>query len=175
MMTPLIQSVHWTCKALRLFFSAVVVLLLATMLISVLVQVAGRYLFGYAIAAASEVATFAQIWLVLFGSGIALARGQHVAIDILPAMFPRNIARLVLVLVTAVIIGFLATLAYGTLPLIQFGQFQTSPALGIHMKWIYMAMPVAGIYMMIEAIDACIRRWDEPFAQPESHIVDEAA
>lgn len=167
--------VHRLSGALRLVVSGIVIALLVIMLTSVLVQVAGRYLFDYSISAATEIATFAQILLVLFGSGIALARGQHVAIDLLPAMLPRNAARVVLVAVNLVIIAFLCVLCYGTQPLIAFGRFQTLPALGLPMMWIYMAMPVAGGYMIIEAIDACIRRWNDPFPQPDANAFDEAA
>ncbi|WP_349295536.1 TRAP transporter small permease (plasmid) [Thioclava sp. 'Guangxiensis'] len=174
-MSWLANFVHKLSGALRLVVSGIVIVLLAVMLVSVLVQVAGRYLFNYPISSASEIATFAQILLVLFGSGIALARGQHVAIDMLPAMLPRNAARLVLVAINAVIIAFLAVLCYGTQPLIAFGKFQTSPALGLPMMYIYMTMPVAGIYMMIEALDACIRRWNDPFPRPDVPALDEAA
>ena len=76
------------CLALRFVVSGVVILLFSVMMISVLVQVGGRYVFNYSIAQASEIATFSQIWLVLLGSGVAVARGQHVAIDMLPAKLP---------------------------------------------------------------------------------------
>nr|WP_128233720.1 TRAP transporter small permease [Sinirhodobacter populi]RWR27184.1 TRAP transporter small permease [Sinirhodobacter populi] len=174
-MKPAFVLLNRSCLVLRRFFSAVVIVLFAVMLCSVMIQIAGRYLFGYSISAASEIATFAQIWLVLFGAGVALARGQHVAIDIFPAMLPRNLARVALLIISVVIVFFLGVLIYGSLPLIEFGKFQTSPALGIPMKWVYLAMPVAGFYMILEALMSCVMRWNDPFPAPDTDTLDEAA
>ncbi|MEI4472902.1 TRAP transporter small permease [Frigidibacter sp. MR17.24] len=155
------------CLLLRRLVSGVVIVLFAVMMIAVLAQVGGRYVFGYSIAQAAEIATFSQIWLVLLGSGVALARGQHVAIDMVPAALPRPLARVALVAIAVVIATFLAVLAWGALPLIRMGAFQTSPALRIPMRDVYLCLPVGAGYMALELILSVIRRWDDPFPPPE--------
>lgn len=155
------------CLALRRAVSAVVILLFAVMMVAVLVQVAGRYLFNYSIAQASEIATFSQIWLVLLGAGVALAKGQHVAIDILPARLPLPWARAALVLIALVVLSFLAVLAWGSQPLLRMGEFQTSPALRVPMKYIYLCLPVGAAYMALELLLSVMLRWNDPFPPPE--------
>ncbi|MBY6006400.1 TRAP transporter small permease [Salipiger bermudensis] len=155
------------CLALRFVVSGVVILLFTVMMISVLVQVGGRYVFNYSIAQASEIATFSQIWLVLLGSGVAVARGQHVAIDMLPAKLPLPAARVALVAIALVVAAFLAVLAYGSLPLLRMGEFQSSPALRVPMKYIYICLPFGAGYMVLELLLAVIQRWDNPFPPPE--------
>ncbi|SCM66141.1 TRAP transporter small permease [Donghicola eburneus] len=156
------------CLILRAVASAAVVILFTVMMVSVLVQIGGRYVFNYSIAAASEIATFSQIWLVLLGSGVALARGQHVAIDMLPAKLPLPYARVALVLIAVVVASFLWVLAYGTQPLIKMGAFQLSPALRVPMKYIYLCLPIGAGYMTLELLLAVIQRWDNPFPPPEA-------
>ncbi len=155
------------CLALRCVVSGVVILLFSVMMISVLVQVGGRYVFNYSIAQASEIATFSQIWLVLLGSGVAVAKGQHVAIDMLPAKLPLPAARVALVAIALVIATFLAVLAYGSLPLLRMGEFQSSPALRVPMKYVYICLPFGAGYMALELLLTVIQRWDNPFPPPE--------
>ena len=94
----MMSIIERVCLVLRAAISAVVVALFSVMLVAVLVQVAGRYFLNFSIAQAAEIATFCQIWLVLLGAGVAVSRGQHVAIDILPSKLPLAGARVALVL-----------------------------------------------------------------------------
>lgn len=170
----MISVIEHTCLVLRRVISVAVVALFSVMLIAVLVQVAGRYFFGFSIAQAAEIATYCQIWLVLLGGGVALARGQHVAIDILPSKLPLAGARASLLLVAVVAVAFLAVLAYGSLPLMKMGEFQTSPALQIPMKYMYACLPIGAAYMILELILSVIQRWDDPFPEPAPEPEEEA-
>lgn len=170
----MISVLERICLLLRSAVSAVVVTLFAVMLAAVLVQVAGRYFFNFSIAQAAEIATFCQIWLVLLGAGVALARGQHVAIDVLPSQLPRPAARAALVLIALVTAVFLAVLAYGTLPLLKLGQMQTSPALRVPMVYMYACLPVGAGYMMLELLLSVIQRWHDPFPPPQPDTEEEA-
>ena len=166
--------IEQACLLLRRLASGVVILLFTAMMASVLVQVVGRYLLNYSISQASEIATFCQIWLVLLGSGVAMARNQHVAIDILPSHLPLPLRRLALAAIAAVTIGFLAVLAYGALPLLKIGRIQSSPALGLSMFWIYLCLPVGAAYIALELIVSVVRRWDNPFPEPSTDAHEEA-
>ncbi|MBO0906507.1 TRAP transporter small permease [Jiella sonneratiae] len=170
----MLQLLERLCLILRRLASGAVILLFSVMMIAVLVQVVGRYLLNYSIASATEIATFSQIWLVLLGAGVAMARNQHVAIDMLPAMLPLPLARIALLAIAAVTIAFLAVLAYGSLPLLKLGAFQSSPALGLPMKWIYLCLPVGAAYIAIELILSVVRRWYDPFPEPVADGIEEA-
>ncbi|WP_138471839.1 TRAP transporter small permease [Poseidonocella sp. HB161398] len=169
----MIRLIECLCLPLRRAVSAVVIALFAVMMASVLVQVGGRYLFGYPVAPASEIATFCQIWLVLLGSGVAIARSQHVAIDMLPAAMPLRVQRVLLAVIAAVTLGFLWVLGTNAGPLIKLGGFQTSPTLQIPMKYMYMCLPAGAAYMALEVLLALVQRWSDPF--PEPSIDEEAA
>ncbi|GGE41344.1 hypothetical protein GCM10007276_18430 [Agaricicola taiwanensis] len=152
---------------LRSVISAIVVLLFCVMMGAVLVQVGGRYIFNYSIAMATELATFSQIWLVLLGSGVAMARNQHVAIDFLPAMLPLPLARVAMVLIAAVTIAFLAVLAWGSLPLLRLGTMQTSSAMHLPMWVMYSCLPAGAFYIALELMVSVCNRWEDPFPNAE--------
>ncbi|MGA0614142.1 TRAP transporter small permease [Paracoccus sp. KR1-242] len=162
------------CLVLRAIVSAVVVALFSVMLVAVLVQVAGRYFLNFSISQAAEIATFCQIWLVLLGAGVTLARGQHVAIDLLPSKLPLAGARVALVLIALVSGAFLAVLAYGSLPLLKLGQFQTSPSMRVPMMYMYACLPVGAAYMILELVLSVVQRWDDPFPPPKPETEEEA-
>jgi len=147
--------------------SAIVVVLFAVMMGVVLLQVGSRYLLSYSTAWATELSTFCQVWLVLLGAGVAMARNQHMAIDLLPAMLPLFYARIASILIALVVLLFLGMMAYGSIPLVRLGTVQSSPAMGLPLWVVYACLPIGAVYIALELVVSVVRRWNNPFAAPE--------
>ncbi len=128
----------------------VLILLVAIMIGTVLAQVAGRYLFNFSIAWATELATFAQIWMVLLGAGYAMRARLHVSIETLVEMLPPAVARLIMVPVAGLCLWFLWVVFEGGLLLMEVGAMQTSAALQVSMQVPYVALPVSAAYFALE-------------------------
>jgi len=137
--------------------SAFVVILFTVMMTAVLVQIAGRYVFNYSISGASEVATFSQIWLVFFGAGVAMRRGQHVVVDILEFFLPDRVRKIASIVVAAGSIAFVLIVAWTSLALINIGFIQTSPALQLPMWMIYLCIPIGSLYLVLEIVAAAVQ------------------
>lgn len=137
--------------------AALVVFLFTVMMTAVLVQIAGRYVFNYSISGASEIATFSQIWLVFFGAGVAMRRGQHVVVDVLALFLPDGVRRIISIIVAAGSIAFVLIVAWASLALIKFGFIQTSPALQLPMWMIYLCMPIGSLYLALEIVAAAVQ------------------
>lgn len=168
-MNIMVSSTQRLARLLATLFATCLIALFVIMLGAVLVQIVGRYVFNYSIASASEIATYCQIWLVLLGSGLAMSRNQHVAIDFLPAKLPLVPARIAMVLVGVIILGFLTALSYAALPLMQMGMIQTSPALKMPMWIMYLSIPMGAFYISLSLITNICQRWNTPFSQsPET-------
>ena len=151
-------------RALRIAAASVVVACFAYMTLAVLAQVFGRYLFNYSISWTEETAKFAQIWVVFIGAGIAMRRGWHVAVDVLPSKLPLGPARAVSVSIAAGCIGFLGLVVFGSLPLIELGwMFEVSPVLQVPMWIIYLCIPFGAFYFAVEIVLSVIDRWDRPY------------
>ena len=164
-MNPFFQRL---AAALRFVAATIVVVCFAYMTLAVLAQVFGRYLFNYSISWTEETAKFAQIWVVFIGAGIAMRRGWHVAVDVLPSMLPLGAARAVSIVIAAACIGFLGLVVFGSLPLIELGfMFEVSPVLQVPMWIIYLCIPIGAAYFAVEIVLKVVERWDRPYGQPD--------
>ena len=135
---------------LRRVVEIVLIGLLAIMLVAVSVQVAGRYVFNYSIPGADEVATFAQIWMVLLGAGYAMRMRLHVSIELVVERLPPLVARALLVPVAALCLWFLWVVFEGGLLLMEVGAIQTSPSLQLSMDMPYAMLPIGAAYFALE-------------------------
>ncbi|WP_203073080.1 TRAP transporter small permease [Falsiroseomonas ponticola] len=138
-------------RLLRRLVDLTLILLLGIMILAVLAQVAGRYVFNFSIGEATELATFAQIWMVLLGAGYAMRERLHVSIETLVEMLPPLLARLLMLPVAALCLWFLWVVFDGGLQLLEIGAIQTSAALQISMEIPYVALPVSAAYLALEA------------------------
>jgi len=145
-------------KSIRAVVAAMVVVFFSYMTIAVLAQVFGRYIFNYSIAGASETATFAQIWMVFLAAGLAMREKLHVGVDILYAVLPRLLQRVVAVLILVAGVWFLWLAFTGSWRLIQVGMMQTSPALQMPMWLAYLSLPVGISYFALEFCISYIRK-----------------
>ncbi|MGQ0664311.1 MAG: TRAP transporter small permease [Pseudomonadota bacterium] len=155
-------------EAIRGIANVFVILCFSYMTISVVVQVLGRYVFNFSIAGAIETATLAQVWMVLVGAGITMRRGMHVAIDVVAVLLPVRLARALSVVIALASLWFLGVVIYGSLPLIEVGFIETSPALQIPMWISYVGIPVGAGYFGLEVLLALARRWNDPFGAERS-------
>lgn len=153
---------------IRFLVGTAVVLLFIYMAIAVLAQVVGRYVFSYSFSGAAETATFAQIWMVFLGAGLAMRQRLHVGVDLLHTVVPAPFKRLIAVVILAAGVWFLWIAIAGSQRLLQLGQFQTSSALGIPMWIPYMSLPVGLGYFLLEFIVAYVGKIINPVDAPES-------
>lgn len=136
-----------------------VVVCFSVMTIAVWAQVGGRYIFNYSIASASEIATISQIWMVLVGAGVAARHDMHARIDVLVNMFPPPIRRVLTLTASLLGLWFLLSIVRGSMPMLELGQFQTTPALQIPMWIPYLGLVVGPLYFAVEVIAAAVRNW----------------
>ncbi|ALM50966.1 TRAP transporter small permease [Halomonas huangheensis] len=149
-------------QAIRLLVGAIVILLFIYMSVAVLAQVVGRYLFSYSFSGSSETATFAQIWMVFLGAGLAMKQKLHVGVDLLYTVVPRPLKRFIAFVIMVGGVWFLWTAIAGSERLLQLGQFQTSSALGIPMWIPYMSIPVGIGYFLFEFLVAYVGKIIRP-------------
>ena len=131
------------------------------MVLAVFYQVLGRYIFSYKLGAAAETATFAQIWMILLASGIAMKKNMHVGVDILLRKLNVKAQRIVIAASTIVIMIFLIMVLKGSIQLIMVGAQSTSPAISIPMWIPYLSVPIGIVYIIIELIILTFKKLKE--------------
>lgn len=145
--------------AIRAVAAVWVIACFVVMTVAVWVQVGGRYFFNYSIASSAEIATLAQIWMVLVGAGVAARQDIHARIDALVNLFALPIRRLLVAAASLLGLVFLFAIVVGAIPMLRQGQFQTTPSLGLPMWIPYLGLIVGPLYFAAEVIDMAVRQW----------------
>lgn len=148
-----------TLRGVRGLAAGWVVVCFVVMTVSVWAEVGGRYAFNYSIAASSELATMAQIWMVLVGAGIAARHDLHARVDALVNVFPTPVRRAMMTFGTLLGLVFLISIVVGAVPIFERAQNQTTPTLGIPMAVPYAGLFVGPIYFAIEIVALAVRQW----------------
>lgn len=136
----------------RYFLSAnrwALILLLAAMAVIIFVNVALRYLTNQSIEWAEEVSRHMMIWLTFLGAGPVLRYGGHIAVENLQDALPRVLAIAIRVFVAALLFAFFGFMVwYGWLYMGR-TMFQLTAATQIPFAYIYAAMPVGGVLLVV--------------------------
>ena len=129
-----------------------VIIFFIYMVLAVFYQVLGRYIFSYKLGAAAETATFAQIWMILLASGIAMRKNMHVGVDILLRKLNIKFQKIIIIISSLITIVFLLMVLKGSIQLLMVGAQSTSPAISIPMWIPYLSVPLGITYIMLELI-----------------------
>lgn len=159
-----VKPLYMLLTGIREAAKALCVLLFIYIVFAILLQVFGRYFANYvdlSIEWTEESARFAQVWLILLGSGIAMRERMHVSVDILLKLLPQSIQKIMVALTSVMAFGFLYIAITHSFRLIRIGAMQTSPALDLPMHWVFLALPVGLGYFALEFAIATILRLRE--------------
>jgi TRAP-type C4-dicarboxylate transport system permease small subunit len=132
------------------------VVLMSTLVLDVVWQVASRYIFGNPSSFTDELATFLLIWVGLAGAAYVKGKNEHLAIDILHTkLSPLNVVRMMMFINFLVIVFCLAIMIIGGSWLVytRFVLGQLSASMQVPVGYVYMIVPISGILMTYYAID----------------------
>lgn len=136
-------------RRIEAVLDAVLIAALLGMVMSISIQVFGRYVLRSSPGWTAETARFLMIWITMLASAAVIRKNGHISVTVVVEMLPRKIAlavywiRDVLVLILA---GSLAWYGYGYAML---GARRESPALEIPMLYPQLAIAVGGVLIGI--------------------------
>lgn len=128
-----------------------VALAMALAVATVLWQVFTRYVLDDPSSFTDELVRYLLIWIGLLGAAYAAGQRLHLAIDLLPSRLEGRSRHLLDLAVQALIFTFAgAVMVLGGLELVRLtlALGQTSAALGVPLGWVYLAAPLAGLFLM---------------------------
>ncbi len=150
-------------KILDKTLETLVTISMGILVVDVIWQVFTRYASRYGLINPSswteELATFMMIWVGLLGSSVALNRGAHLGIDYLVLKLSRKKYLLVSLFVFAIITLFaLFVMVVGGTQLVSRTLIskQVSPALQLKMGYVYLAIPISGLFLVLYSIELFI-------------------
>lgn len=140
------------CRTLE----AVLIVAVFVLVIDVLWGVFTRYAMGAQAEWTEELARFLLIWISLLGGAVAFGEKAHLGVDYFVGLFDTSAQKMLAVFAQLVVLFFAISifLIGGTRVVIDtLGMGQDTPALGIQMGYVYLALPIAGAFMVIFTIE----------------------
>jgi len=131
--------------------------MLIIMTIVVTVQIIFRIFFS-ALSFTEEISRYLLVWSSLFAASVAYKQGAHIAVTFIVEKFKGKSKSLMAIIINLIsVIFFLIVIFYG-LQLINMQVFQTSPALLIPMRYIYLCIPISFSVMLFHSL---VMLWGE--------------
>ena len=127
--------------------------ILLSMTLVVTLQVVCRYLLGASLTWSEEFARYSLVWITFLGGSIALKKRAHMGLQALADALPPKVQNLVETLTLIGILGFLSIGALKGLHLALFNMSQYSPAMGIPIGIVYLAIPAGSVLMLVHVTE----------------------
>jgi TRAP-type transport system small permease protein len=141
-------------------------LILAVMSAAVFIQVVLRYLGSVGIDGLEEVPRFLFVWLVMIGAAAAMYRDEHTVLDYFVNRLEPRSRGLVVALTNAVGIAVFLYLCKLSLVLVPNAQLQTSAGLGLSLGWVFAALPIGSVLIILPMLRNIYRAlkplWQKP-------------
>ncbi len=120
------------------------------MIVVTLAQVVFRYVIAAPLPWSEELARYCFVWIVFLGGAVGLSRGIHLGVDLFVNLLPERFRIGIEILSHVLIACFAAAVVLASYPVINMNMLQRSPALGVQMSWIYIAIPISmGLIFLI--------------------------
>jgi TRAP-type C4-dicarboxylate transport system permease small subunit len=152
---PIPRLLRW----LRLGANHVLVLMMATMFVSFILQIGFRYISNKPLAWTDEVCVLMWLWGILWGASFVMSNRDDIRFDVLTSHVSRGVRRVLTVIVSAAIVAILLLSLPASWSYISFMKVEDSASLGIRMDFffsIYIAFVVAMVvrhaHLGIEAL-----------------------
>jgi len=122
--------------------------MMVAMIVITMLQIVCRFFFD-ALIWSEEVVCFLLVAASLLGAAVAFKRGTHIVVTSLVEKLPAGLQKVLSVCVQLIGIVFFVVIAWYGGILTKSESFQTTPALGISMSWIYLMYPIIGAITLV--------------------------
>lgn len=142
----LVKLLEWT-----------VILLMGVLVLDVLWGVFSRYVLGSQSRWTEELAIFLLVWVSLLGASVAYSARMHLGVDYFAGKLHPDAQKLMEVIVNLIVIAFAVLVFLGggyVLVSETLAANQVSPALGIKNGYVYLAVPISGLFIVLFGIEA---------------------
>ncbi len=152
---PIVAGIKKISDVLNKICMALCIAFLAVMVIVTFVQIICRVFFT-ALSWSEEMARYLLIWSTFFGASCVYKSGSNIAVLVVQDLLPATIKKIAKILVHALCLAFFALAIYNGMRYMNMVGAQTSAALQVPMKYMYLSVPLGCGFMAIHAISAIL-------------------
>lgn len=127
-------------------------------LATILAQIIARFVFNASLVWSEELARYLLVWSVMIGTAVAYRRAEHIAVVILAERLGPGLLTALSRLVNCIVGGFSLVLLYQSalLTMRTFERSQLSTAMQLEMGWVYLAIPVGALLLVLVSLEKLI-------------------
>jgi TRAP-type C4-dicarboxylate transport system permease small subunit len=148
-------------KVLDYSLELLVIVVVAVLVVDVLWQVFTRFILKNPSTWTEELAVFMLIWVSLLGAAVALNRGAHLGIDyFVGKLSPKKRLYTEIFVFLCVSAFSLTVMVIGGIDLVSstLKLEQVSPALGVKVGYVYLAVPISGFFLVLYSVIGLVER-----------------
>ena len=127
------------------------------MMVSVLLQIASRYL-PFTLGWTDEVARLMFVWFCMLSTAIAYEKGHHLCIDYFTLKMKRKLQVFLGYLSMLLVLAFSVVLTVKGIEILEIVSIQKSPVMQLSMSYFYASIPVGFGLVVIFSVLALIHR-----------------
>jgi len=120
--------------------------------VDLMLGVFSRYVLARTFTWYDEIARAAFVWVVFLGAAVGVKRGAHFRLHLLVDVLPASLQRAARGLGLLVVLAFSVVLIQQGRAFMELGRVQTLPVSGVSKAWVYAAMPVGGILIILYTV-----------------------
>ena len=143
---------RWFDSFVRHLEETVPAISMIVMVMVVVVDVTGRYIFNHPLLWSGELVTMLFIWQTFLAAAGGLRRGLHVGVDFIVNTFPVRLQALTNIVIYMMMLVMLVIVGYMGWGYAQQAHFKMLQILGISYTWVNLAAPVGCLLMALHLV-----------------------
>ena len=111
-----------------------------------------RYVLFAPLPWSEQIPKYAMIYMGFLGASVGISKNRHIGFDILVTRLPPMIRKLIIIAGRILILFFLVMMTiYGVSLAMAVGFSSNAPMLPIPMFYLFLAVPIGGVFMILQA------------------------
>ena len=139
------------------FVEFVMVSLTIIMIALVTYQVFERYVLHYTPPWSEELAVYLMIWFGIIGIAAGVRRKSHMALEYFADKMPQPVQKGLRLFNYVIMLIYTSVLMYEGMNMVELTMSQKSPAIGLPVGYVYLALPVSAVLMVLFILEALVK------------------
>ena len=135
----------------------VMISLTIIMIALVTYQVFERYILHYTPPWSEELAVYLMIWFGIIGIAAGVRRNSHMSLEYFANKMPKSLQDFLKLFNYVIMLLYTCTLIYEGINMVELTMSQKSPAIGLPVGYVYLALPVSAVLMVLFIIEALFK------------------
>ena len=139
-------------RALSQVVEGLLLVMMVVLCLDVFLGVFSRYVMGRTFTWYDEIARLLFVWIVFLGAAVGVRRSAHFRLHLVLDRLSPGIRRVAHVIGVLVLMGFGLLMIQQGWKLVELGQFQRTPVMGLSKRYVYASVPAGGALIILYSL-----------------------